>query len=285
MTLAAQLPAGRYVVAVSGGVDSVVLLDVLAKQRNLELIVAHFDHGIRSDSRQDAIFVRNLAGSYNLKFEMRREELGASASEELARGRRYAFLREVTERNKAKLVTAHHNDDVIETIVINLIRGTGWRGLAVLDSDVVRPLTNYNKADILDYAKENELIWHEDSTNASNKYLRNRLRKRVLSIDRTTKGEITKLWIRQKELKRQIDNEVSGLVDDSEAYDRYFYIFIDEISAIECLRHITKSRLTRPQMMKMLYMIKTAKPSKKYQAGGNIEVSFTSRNFMIKMLK
>lgn len=285
MALAVQLPAGRYVVAVSGGVDSVVLLDVLAKQSGLELIVAHFDHGIRSDSRQDAIFVRNLAGSYNLRFEMRREELGASASEELARSRRYAFLRKVAEKHKAKLVTAHHNDDVIETIAINLIRGTGWRGLAVLDSDVVRPLTDYSKAEILNYAKENGLIWHEDSTNASSKYLRNRLRKRVSCIDQTTKDKLTELWAWQKTLKKQIDDEVDNLVNESDEFSRYFYIYIDEVSAVECLRRITKVRLTRPQILKLLYMIKTAKPGKKYQAGGDIEISFTSRNFIVKMLK
>ena len=79
----------RYIVAVSGGVDSVALLDMLARLSDHELIVAHFDHGIRSDSAEDALFVSGLAEQYGLPFEMRREELGSNASEDLARTRRY----------------------------------------------------------------------------------------------------------------------------------------------------------------------------------------------------
>ena len=84
-----------YIVAVSGGVDSVVLLDMLAKKGEHELVVAHFDHGIRPESDADARFVWALAQCYGLPCEVRREELGAGASEELARARRYAFLRDI----------------------------------------------------------------------------------------------------------------------------------------------------------------------------------------------
>ena len=130
----------RYVVAVSGGVDSVVLLHQMVQDGGSELVVAHFDHGIREDSDLDAQFVRELAQSYRLPCEVRREELGSGASEELARNRRYAFLREVAKKHRATIVTAHHMNDIPETIAINLTRGTGWRGLAVLGSDVHRPL-------------------------------------------------------------------------------------------------------------------------------------------------
>lgn len=280
-----KLPTGRYVVAVSGGVDSVVLLDILSKQPDLELIVAHFDHGIREDSGDDAVFVRDLADKYNLKFEMKREELGKNASEELARTRRYAFLRDITEKYEAKLVTAHHSDDVIETIAINLLRGTGWRGLAVLDSDVFRPMTVLGKSDVLEYAAEHELSWHEDSTNASDKYLRNRLRQRIRNLDNLTKKQLTDLWTKQKQLKAEIDNEVELLIEADNSFSRYFFINIDEAPAIECLRRVVKARLTRPQIIKMLYMIKTAAPGKSYQAGNGVEIGFTSRNFIVKMIK
>ena len=132
----------RYVVAVSGGVDSVVLLDMVAQEvAPQRLIVAHFDHGIRPESADDAAFVKSLAKQYGLTFETKREELGANASEELAREHRYAFLRDVAKRYSATIMTAHHADDIIETIAINMTRGTGWRGLAVLDSPgIERPL-------------------------------------------------------------------------------------------------------------------------------------------------
>jgi tRNA(Ile)-lysidine synthetase-like protein len=275
----------KYVVAVSGGVDSVVLLDILSKHSGLELIVAHFDHGIRKDSAIDAVFVSGLARKYDLLFETKREELGPDSSEEMARTRRYKFLREVAKKHGAKLVTAHHGDDVVETIAINLVRGTGWRGLAVLDSDVVRLLTGLTKVELLDYATKHKLIWHEDSTNSETKYLRNRIRQHTSKLDEDKKMQLLGLWAEQKSLKRLIDKEVVKLVGTGPSYSRYFFIHIDHIVAIECLRHIVGARLTRPQLANMLHAIKTALPSKVYDAGGGVKVQFTPRNFIVELIK
>jgi len=277
--------AGRYVLAVSGGVDSVVLLDILSNQPNLELIVAHFDHGIRDDSSHDAELVKGLAEKYGLKFESKREELGKDASEDIARNRRYDFLRKLAKKYDAKLITAHHADDVIESIVINLYRGTGWRGLAVLDSDVVRPLTVATKQEILDYAVNNGLEWREDSTNLSHKYLRNRIRGKVKKLDNNAKTQLLEIWNRQKNLKKMINEEVGRFVDDRLTYGRYFFINIDETVAIECLRRVVGARLTRPQLYNLLYKIKTALPGRKYQAGGGININFSSRNFTVELIK
>lgn len=125
------VPPGTYIVAVSGGVDSVVLLDMLAKQADLQLVIAHFDHGIREDSKQDALFVAHLAAKYHVPFESERVELGHGASEALAREKRYAFLRMMFKKyNADAIITAHHQDDVIETSMINILRGTGRHGLS-----------------------------------------------------------------------------------------------------------------------------------------------------------
>jgi tRNA(Ile)-lysidine synthase len=279
------LPAGRYIIAVSGGVDSVVLLDMLSKQSGLDLIIAHFDHGIRPDSATDASFVADLAKKYNLPFETKREELGPNTSEDTARTRRYKFLRGLSEKYDAKIVTAHHADDVIETIAINLSRGTGWRGLAVLDSDIVRPLTDMTKLEIIDYAAKNKLEWHEDSTNAGDDYLRNRIRRKLTDIDEDTKRQLLGLWAEQKSLKRLIDEEVKVLVGDGPTYNRYFFINIDSSIGMECLRYVVNAKLTRPQLANTLLAVKTALPNKTYHAGGGIEIGFTSRNFMIKLIK
>jgi len=276
----------KYIIAVSGGVDSVVLLDMLSKKSDNELIVAHFDHGIRDDSAQDAEFVAGLAKKYGLKFEACREELGQNASEELARRRRYEFLRSIAKEYNAQLVTAHHADDVIETIAINLSRGTGWRGLAVLDADdIIRSLTNMTKSEIIKYAQDNSLTWHEDSTNASDKYLRNRIRAKLTELDDDSKRQLLGLWNYQKQLKQSIDVEVAGLTPKGPTFDRQFFIDLDSKLAIECLRYITKSRLTRPQMDRTLHMIKTILPAKTYQPGDGIEIHFTSRNFTVELLK
>lgn len=275
----------KYVLAVSGGVDSVVLLDMMSKNTKDELIVAHFDHGIRDDSAQDAEFVGELAKKYGLKFETKREELGKDASEELARNRRYKFLRNIAKKYDAKLVTAHHSDDVIESIAINLLRGTGWRGLAVLDSDVIRPLTDMTKKEILEYARDNKLKWREDSTNKSEKYMRNRIRRQLSNLDDDSRRQLLALWSSQKQSKKQISQELEKVIYDKDLYSRHFYIVTDLASGIECLRHITDGRLTRPQLMNALIAIRVMPAGKVFDAGNGVKFHFTSRNFTLKLVK
>jgi len=284
----------KYVLAVSGGVDSVVLLDMFVKNRFLisqslfpdpQIIVAHFDHGIRDDSHKDAEFVESLAKKYGLTFISKREELGKNASEEKARDQRYAFLRSVAKKHDAELVTAHHADDVIESVAINLLRGTGWRGLAVLDSDVIRPLTEMNKSEILAYAKKHKLKWREDYTNETDDYLRNRMRRKLASLDKDTKRQILALWAAQKELKAEIEKEAEKLIGPGPNYSRYFFTHVDDKAGSELLRHITTWHLTRPQRIKALHAIKTFLPGKSYMAGMNVKINFTSRNFTVELIK
>lgn len=176
-------PAGRYVVAVSGGVDSVVLLHMLAQRPDVRLSVAHFDHGIRQDSAEDRRFVQALARQYGLPFVYQAGKLGSKASEAQARRARYEFLHQVRRSSGAAgLITAHHQDDVLETVILNLLRGTGRRGLSSLKStDVIkRPLLQVPKNELLRYAKREGLEWHEDSTNLDEGYLRNYIRLRIL---------------------------------------------------------------------------------------------------------
>lgn len=275
----------RYVVAVSGGVDSVVLLDMLAQAAEHELIVAHFDHGIRPDSAEDERFVASLAEKYGLPFESRREELGKDASEELARTHRYEFLREVARRHNAQIVTAHHADDAVETVAINLHRGTGWRGVAVLDSDIHRPLLQHHKAELHEHAKQKGLQWREDSTNESDAYLRNRLRKRIKEMSHDEKRQILALRGRQTELKKLVDEEVARLVGPGPNYSRHFFTHIPKQAALECLRFVVQSKLTRPQMERALLAIKTAAPHTTFEAGAGISLRFTTRNFSISLIK
>jgi tRNA(Ile)-lysidine synthase len=271
----------RYIVAVSGGVDSVALLDMLVRLSDHELIVAHFDHGIRPDSAEDAAFVAELAERYGLKFESRREELGQSASEDLARARRYEFLRGLAAKHNARIVTAHHADDAVETVAINVKRGTGWRGLAALDSDIVRPLLHLHKSDIHEYAKKHQLGWREDSTNKSDAYLRNRLRKLVSTLSDDEKRQLLALRHHQIGSRKVIDKEVARLVGPGPHYSRYFFTHVPKAVAVECLRFVTKARLTRPQLERALLAIKTAGPGSAYEAGSGINLRFTTRNFSL----
>ena len=271
----------KYVVAVSGGVDSMVLLDMMVREGSHELVVAHFDHGIRSDSHLDAEFVKEVAARHGLRFESRREMLGEAASEALARERRYAFLRSVAGKHKAKIVTAHHLDDLVETVAINMTRGTGWRGLAALDSDIVRPLIDMEKAELVAYANKRGIEWREDSTNMSDVYLRNRLRKRTPALPADQKRELRALHAHQKDLKQSILNETRSLVGEGPWYSRYFFTHVQVAVALECLRELTEGKLTRPQLARLLHAIKVAKPHSTFEAGEGVRLHFSTRQFSL----
>lgn len=272
-------------VAVSGGVDSVSLLHMLSEATDHEIIVAHFDHGIREDSAEDAVLVASLAEKYGFEYETQKVALGPQASEETARYHRYAFLRNIANKHNAKIITAHHGDDVIETIAINFHRGTGWRGLAVLDSDVFRPLLHLSKADLVKYAQQRKLVWREDSTNSSDKYLRNRLRPAAAALDTDVKRQLMALRSQQLESKKQIDTHIAALIGEGPNYSRYFFTHIPPQVALECLRYVTRAKLTRPQLERALLAIKTASSKSSYQAGAGITFDFTTRNFSFSLLK
>jgi tRNA(Ile)-lysidine synthase len=288
----------KYLVAVSGGVDSVVLLDALSRHLSVagypvwggrevgEIIVAHFDHGIRDDSAEDAEFVAELAKSYGHAFRMRREDLGTGASEETARHRRYAFLKEVCNEEKALLVTAHHGDDAVETVAINMTRGTGWRGLAVLDTRTIwRPLLAVTKQEIREYANLHKLTWREDSTNSSDLYLRNRLRRRLSGVDVDTRQQILALRARQTELKRDIDDETRRLIGQA-PYSRYFFTHINDMVAVELLRALfvreTSASPTIPARKRALHAIKVAKQGATIDVADGVRLYFTRSDFVVQ---
>ena len=277
----------KYLIAVSGGVDSVVLLDMLAKKHE-NILVAHFDHGIREDSKEDAIFVRQLAVKYGVKFFTKREELGANASEEKARRARYKFLRELSEKQNATIVTAHHLDDVVETIIINMVRGTGWRGLAVLNAeDIYRPLINLKKQEIINYAKQNNLKWREDSTNSLNVYMRNIVRHKI-DLNNEQKNELQILHQEQIRLAEEIKSEVTSLlksIKNDNKISRYFINSIDQASAYEIIRELTKGELTPNQIDSVINAIKTQRNGTIFEASKNIKIHFNTRFFTLELIK
>ncbi|OYX43726.1 tRNA lysidine(34) synthetase TilS [Candidatus Saccharibacteria bacterium 32-49-12] len=275
----------RYVVAVSGGVDSVVLLDMMVQVGDNDIVVAHVDHGIRADSAADERFVAALAHRYGLIYESCRYELGPKASEEAARKVRYRFLRQVAKKYDARIVTAHHRDDVIATMAINISRGTGWRGLATHGSDVARPLLALSKEQLYRYALHHQLEWSEDSTNRDHRYLRNRLRAGVLDLSESNVAQLAQLRLRQIEIKAAIDRELSDYQSGPGEYRRHSFIMMPQPVAIEVIRHLTQAKLTRPQMERLLLAIKTARPGSQLELGGQIRISISTRNFSLSLLK
>lgn len=210
-----KIPKGRYILAVSGGVDSMVLLDLLSNLPGVSLVIAHFNHGIRPDSGEDEKLVASVAAVLGLPFEAGRGELGAGASEETARRARYEFLNMVRAKYGAgALITAHHQDDLIETAIINLLRGTGRRGLAAISSNknVLRPLLPYSKKEISSYAKKSKLQWRDDPTNDNQDYLRNYVRHKLVSkMSIEQRREFLDNLKNITERGAEIDNELARL--------------------------------------------------------------------------
>jgi tRNA(Ile)-lysidine synthase len=187
------LEGGVILVAVSGGIDSVVLLSVLKSlvvDYCLELQVAHLDHQLRQESGGDAIFVADLSRRLNLPCHIHSVDVAALArqrkiSVEMAgREARRSFLLEVAEQVGARLVTlAHHRDDQAETYLLRLIRGSGQSGLACMREHQGlwwRPLLGVGRQQIVAYAKQNGLDWVEDLSNAESIYTRNLIRHQVM---------------------------------------------------------------------------------------------------------
>lgn len=281
-----------YVVAVSGGLDSVVLLDMMARIGGLKIIIAHFDHQIRgAESARDAQFVRQLAEKYGLKYQMAFGDLGAAASEDQARQARYQFLRTVAAEVGGVICTAHHQDDIVETVALNLTRGTGWRGLAVLGArDIKRPLLLFNKQQLREYAQAAQLEWCEDSTNASSRYLRNRLRQRLTQqVSAEAEAMVLELYQAQTALKSAIEAECQRFYQADGIYQRYFWIMIDITVAQELLQYIIKQdfrlTLTRPQLERAIIAIKTAQAGDVVELGEKLELVFKRRQFWLRAVE
>ena len=257
----------KKILAVSGGIDSVVMLHLLKDEQP---IVAHFDHGIRSNSHEDAAFVERLANEYGLQFEMRRAELGANCSEASARVARYAFLRQLAEDNDGAICVAHHADDVLESIVINMIRGTGWRGLAPMSAaGIERPLLGWRKSDIYRYATEHNLSFRQDQTNTEGDYLRNRVRDKMRDLPEETKDKLLELYARQVDLLRENEIVLKTLFSDIDLSRCPKEILKDlpDDCAMEIMRYVLTEQgisLTRPQLKKCIEAIKNYSPNKRF---------------------
>jgi len=186
----------RVVVAVSGGVDSMVLLDVLHRHQAvwaLELYVVHLDHSLRIESIEDERFVSREARRRGLTYKSWRCDVAAYAAErhisieEAGRERRYAFFAEVAaEVEASKVVLGHHMDDQAETVLMRLVRGSGTSGLKGMvplrDELYLRPLLSVRRVEIETYARERAVAFREDITNKEQRFLRNRVRGELLPL-------------------------------------------------------------------------------------------------------
>lgn len=181
----------ELLLAVSGGVDSVVLCE-LCHQAGYAFEIAHANFQLRGEeSEADEQFVRSLGEKYNAYAHIKKFDTERCAAENkisiqvAARELRYDWFRELLKHGFKYLLTAHHQDDNIETAAMNFFRGTGitgLRGMLHKNNSIVRPLLDFTKEEIMDFAKANNLQWREDSSNASDKYSRNYFRRHIIPL-------------------------------------------------------------------------------------------------------
>ena len=291
-----RLQPGRYVIAVSGGVDSVALLHLLRDKPEVELIVAHFDHGIRNDSQEDRRLVQSLAERYGLPFVYAEGRLGADVSEAVARDARYEFLRKVMREHQARaIITAHHQDDAVETAIINLLRGTRRKGLSALGSrdDLERPLLHASKQDVLTYAGEHGLVWREDSTNRQETYLRNYIRHRIVpKFEPQDRQKLIAIIDQSRTANRQLDallaEELKQHTKD-DALDRAWFVGLPHDVAKEVmaawLRHSTAGGFSRRTLERLVVAAKVSPPGHTFDVVNGVTMTVGKDNLALSSLE
>ena len=182
----------KLLIAISGGIDSVVLTHLLSVL-NFDISLAHCNFNLRGqESDLDEEFVIQLGEKLNLnlfKIHFKTEEIAKSnkqSTQVAARELRYNWFQKIIKQNSFDYVlTAHHADDNLETFLINLTRGSGldgFTGIPEKNSNIIRPLLRFSRETILAYAKNNKIDWREDKSNASTKYIRNKIRHKILPV-------------------------------------------------------------------------------------------------------
>lgn len=207
-------PYDVIIVAVSGGPDSVFLLHALAefsKKTPCKIIVAHVNHGIRGhDADKDEKFVKNLAKKNGLKFEVHCVKLvGKSALEEKGRQIRRNFSEKLLKKYHAKwILTGHTQDDNIETIIFNFLRGSGLTGLAGMKEKngfYLKPLLEISKKEILEFLRKNKIKFCIDETNADIHFRRNFIRKKLLPDFEKINPSFRATLLRNSKIFRELD--------------------------------------------------------------------------------
>lgn len=214
------------ILAISGGIDSMVLLD-LFKKNNFNVVICHVNHNQRKESAIEEEYLRNYAKNNNIPFELfDYHPKDKSNFQAVAHQKRYEFFYDVAKKYNSKyILTAHHKDDLAETIVLRLITGSNLYGYAGISKETIlkdkfiyRPLLDFSREEINEYALINNIKYFEDSSNSKNDYLRNRIRHNIMPL-----------------LKLENPNILDNLANYSSILkDSFNHIRNESISYLEC---------------------------------------------------
>ena len=215
----------KLLIAISGGLDSIVLHQLL-NDLNFDISLAHCNFSLRDkESDLDEEFVKKLSQkSYNqiftIKFDTNKfAQKNKFSTQIAARELRYIWFQELVENHNFDFVlTAHHADDNLETFLINLTRGTGldgFTGIPEKNGNIIRPLLPFSRNEISEYAKTNKIDWREDASNASTKYIRNKIRHQIVPVLKEINPNLldtfTKTTENLKESKQIIEDKIEDI--------------------------------------------------------------------------
>ncbi|WP_215145766.1 tRNA lysidine(34) synthetase TilS [Exiguobacterium qingdaonense] len=242
----------KVLVAVSGGVDSIVLLDRLVKE-GWDVAVAHVHHGLREASDEEYTFVASVAASYKVAFHGKRLHF-QNGSQARYREARYQFFEDVmNEHGYDTLVTAHHADDVLETVLIQLHRNVvEVKGIPerrkFARGMLIRPLLQDTKTQLIEYARKNGLVWREDATNREVAYLRNQIRHEIIpKLKQGWPSVVEDVYNTAKQAYAEWDMRYRSCEQWIEAYVelemKAFHVKLDEFNRLSSLERYTVARL------------------------------------------
>jgi tRNA(Ile)-lysidine synthase len=215
----------KLLIAVSGGLDSVVLTHLFS-ELNIPISLAHCNFQLRKkESDLDEEFVKSISQKtsnqiFNIKFKTEEFSKKHKFSTQIAaRELRYNWFQELLkEHNLDFVLTAHHADDNLETFLINLTRGTGldgFTGIPAINGNIVRPLLAFSREEILAYAQTNNIVWREDASNASTKYIRNKIRHQIVPVLKEINPNLLETFARTsanlKESKQIIEDKLADI--------------------------------------------------------------------------
>lgn len=303
------------VVAVSGGPDSMALLDMLYKFEtefkekyniNYSIVVAHVNHMLRDESKDEKIYVENFCKLRSIQFyylekDVKNESLEHKmGTEEYARKVRYDFFEEVRlKTNSNKIAIAHNLNDNVETILLNVIRGCGIKGLCgmnIINGKIIRPVINIKKKDLLEYCEYNNINPCFDKTNEQEIYTRNKIRiKLIPTIENEFNTNFVNNILRLRDLAMLdedfLNNYTVEVVDNSiQNIDKHSIIFnfkniLEQSDSIKqrSIREIINRKLNNVEgignihIMDILKLLENNIPRKKYIIGNKFTIEILKK--------